>query len=206
MNESTIGRFAVELAWPVVVLLGVVIFFCPLRRILIALAGFVGRSRYCVGDAPTIGQICVKNVFTCLNEDKVRSKLKEMNKRGYSFAPIVDEKECVCAVFTPQCVARIATGEVTVDENTTFGKLLQSDKEVAKLADVTRFRFVAKGDAGVVASLHFRNLWKSKEDFDVFLVTKSGCANEPLLGMVSVWDAMENDGLVNSILKKGEQS
>lgn len=201
MNESMIAQVAAAVAWPLVVVLGVIAFSRPLWRILTSLAGFVGRSCYCVGDAPTVDQICVKNVFSCLWDDKVRSKLKEMNRRGYSFAPIVDEKEHVCAVFTPQCVARIATGEVTVDENVTFEKMFQSDKEIAKLADVMKFRFVAKGDAGVVASLHFRNLWKSKEDFDVFLVTKSGRANEPLLGMVSVWDC---DGRWEARSLKGE--
>lgn len=192
MNELMITQVVAAVAWPLVAVLGVVAFSRPLWKILTAFAGFVARSRYCVGDPPTIDQICVKNVLGCLWDDKVQSKLKEMNKRGYSFAPIVDEKGRVCAVFTPQCVARIATGEVAVNENTTFEKMLQSDKEIVKLADVMKFRFVAKGDAGVVANLHFRNLWKSKEDFDVFLVTESGRANEPLLGMVSVWDAMEN--------------
>lgn len=199
MNESMISQVAALVTWPVVVLLGGLVFFWPLWNILKAFVGFIQRSRYCVGDAQTMGQICVKNVFSCRRDDKVQTKIREMNKCEFSFAPIVDGGECVCAVFTPQCIARIASGEAQVNQNTTFADLLEENPVIAKLADVKKFRFVALSDAGVVAGRHFHAKWKDKEDFDIFLVTEHGCASEPLKGVVSVWDSVTKlalDGIV----------
>ena len=58
MNESVIAQVEATVAWPLVV----------------AFAGFVGRFRYCVGNALTDDQICVKNVFSCLLNDNAQSK------------------------------------------------------------------------------------------------------------------------------------
>ena len=78
MNESLISQVAALVTWPVVVLLGGLVFFWPLWNILKAFVGFIQRSRYCVGDAQTMGQICVKNVFSCRRDDKVQTKLREI--------------------------------------------------------------------------------------------------------------------------------
>lgn len=187
----SVMQFVAALAWPLVVLIAVVVFIGPLRRILWELPGFVRRSHYCLGGASddwTLDRVSVGNFCGCRRTEKVIAKIKEMQKGGYSFAPIVDEEGRALAVFTPTCVQRIATGELKVDANTDFAALL--DATDGKFADmnVRAYRFIAEDDSVKSVRQYFETKWGDKQDFDIVFVTQCGSSSEPLKGVVTVWD------------------
>ena len=195
MLAMQIGVAAVQVfaavAWPLVVIFVVCKWQDQLQRLLEALIGFVGRSCYCVGTVPddwTLDRVSVRNFCACRRNDKVIEKIEEMQKDGYSFAPIVDEEGRALAVFTPTCVQRIATGELKVDANTDFAALL--DATDGKFADmnVRAYRFIAEDDSVKSVRQYFETKWGDKQDFDIVFVTQCGSSSEPLKGVVTVWD------------------
>lgn len=193
----SVMQFVAALAWPLVVLIAVVVFIVPLWRILGELSGFVRRSHYCLGGASddwTLDRVSVRNFCGCRRTEKVIAKIKEMQKGGYSFAPIVDEEGQVLAVFTPTCVQRIATGELKINASTDFATLL--DAAGGKFADMSvgAYRFIAEGDSVKSVRQYFAGKWGDNQDFDIMFITQNGCANEPIKGIVTVWDVAMRKG------------
>ena len=194
VGEMSMMQFAAALAWPLVVLIAVAVFSVPLWRILGELSGFVRRSHYCLGGVPddwTLDRVSVRNFCGCRRNDKVIAKIQEMQKEGYSFAPIVDEGGRALAVFTPTCVERIATGELKIDACTDFAALL--DAVGGKFADMNigAYRFIAEGDSVKSVRQYFAEKWGSNQDFGIVFVTKCGSSSEPLNGVVTVWDVVK---------------
>lgn len=184
-------QFFAAAAWPLVVIFVVWKWQDQLQRLLEALIGFVGRSCYCVGTVPddwTLDRVSVRNFCACRRNDKVIEKIEEMQKGGYSFAPIVDEEGRALAVFTPTCVQRIATGELKIGANTDFAALL--DAADGKFADMSAgaYRFIAEGDSVKSVRRYFAGKWGDKQDFDIIFITQNGHANELIKGIVTVWD------------------
>lgn len=184
-------QFFAAAAWPLVVIFVVWKWQDQLQRLLEPLIGFIGRSCYCVGTVPddwTLDRVSVRNFCGCRRNNKVIAKIKEMQKGGYSFAPIVDEEGRALAVFTPTCVQRIATGELKIDANTDFAALL--DAVGGKFADMNigAYRFIAEGDSVKSVRQYFAEKWGSNQDFGIVFVTQCGSLSEPLKGVLTVWD------------------
>lgn len=193
MSEASVMQLAAMVAWPVVALIAILVFFNPLRRVLGELSGFVGRSYYRAGgieDDWTLDRVSIKTFCGCGCNDKVFDKIREMREGGYSFAPIMGDGR-VRAVFTPTCVQRIATGELEVDAEMNFKTLLERTKDVFSDMDIGEYRFVSVDDSVQAVRRHFAGKWNDKQDFGIVFVTKSGCPSERLEGILTVWDVVK---------------
>ena len=187
-------QFIATAAWPLVVIFVIWKWQDQLHRLLEALIGFVGRSCYCVGAVPddwTLDRVSVRNFCGCRRTEKVIEKIKEMQKGGYSFAPIVDEEERVLAVFTPTCVQRIATGDLKIDGNMDFAALLDAADDKFEDMNVGTYRFIAEGDSVKSVRQYFAGKWGDNQDFGIVFVTQCGSSSEPLKGIVTVWDVVK---------------
>lgn len=188
MSETLLG----QLVWPIVTLLLVAVFHRPLWRTLNQLPGFVGRSRYGVGEVDgdrPLSEIWCRGdlVYACELGDSVLETLKKMKKEVFTTVPLVDNNRKVIGVFSAQSIVdgMMATGNVVLGEETTFQKL--KDSHCLDL-DTRHLEFASKMNH--VSSVRERYLakWKDRKDFDIVFVTENGNANEPLLGIVTVWD------------------
>lgn len=191
---AAVPQIVAAAVWPAVVCYAIYKFRDQLNRLLEALIGFVGRSCYRMGSIPddwTLDRVSVRNFCGCKCTDKVLEKIKEMQKGGYSFAPIVDEEGRALAVFTPTCVQRIATGELKVDANTDFAALLDAADGKFEDMSVGAYRFIAEGDSVKSVRQYFAGKWDSNQDFGIVFITKCGSSSESLMGIVTVWDVVK---------------
>ncbi len=124
-----------------------------------------------------------KKVFTCSMDSAIHSIVEKMVKNSFSHVPVLDANQKVVGVFSESTLLEardIDRRQGTIRDVADF---LPLEKHTADV-----FRFVPKGDA----VLHLRKLCddalKSSERIGMFFVTESGSPDEPLLGILTVWD------------------
>ena len=137
---------------------------------------------------PTAANVLIplKDIFSCSFDDSIASVIDVMLKNVYSHVPVLNENGNVVGVFSESTMLEMSKfGSGSVD-----GKRIRDIAEFLPLvrhtADV--FRFVPKNDP----IAHLRHLCaealERHERIGMIFVTENGKPEEPLLGILTVWD------------------
>ena len=186
MIENLVG----QLAWPIVVVLLVVVFYRQLRDAMNQLQGFVSRSHY--GSSDGRDGLAVSEVWCpideacwCSRESKVLEILGEMERHDYTIVPILENGYVVGILSAKSLLRRSILGSTSLNETMTVAQFLENEP---RAFDVKRFRFARKSQALRYAREKFRDDIHNGCDFPLVFVTKNGSPKSKLLGVVSVWD------------------
>lgn len=125
-------------------------------------------------------------VFSASLDDTISSVVEAMLANVYSHVPILDYMDRVIGVFSESTMLEMNKTRIYDDGKATLGvvsKFLPCDKHTAEV-----FRFVPKNDP----IAHIRHLCadalKKHERIGMMFVTENGKPDEPLLGILTVWD------------------
>ena len=125
-------------------------------------------------------------VFTCSLDDAIRSVIDTMVKNSYSHVPVVDANGKVVGVFSESTLLEMGKADKGNAMPVNMRDIAEHLPLEKHTADV--FKFVPKNDA----VLHLRKLCdealKQRERIGMFFVTRNGRFDEPLLGILTVWD------------------
>lgn len=180
-----------QLVWISLVGICICYFRKPLYDALNELAGFVGRSRYGIGDGKddlpvTDVYVPTTDVLCCRKETKVVEVVDKMIACGFSAVPMLDEGDHVVGVLTLTGIAQRTcfdhTG--TFDPDVACADLLHSEM----MEDAKRFMFVAQSTKVSQIRRHYQRQLLSRQDFYFVFITETGSKDEPLLGLVTLWD------------------
>ena len=123
--------------------------------------------------------------FGSLN-DKISSVVEAMLKNVYSHVPVIGDDNKVLGVFSESTMLEMNRAKICDDGDTTLdvvSEFLPFDRHTAEV-----FRFIPKNDPVV----HIRQLCsealRKHERIGMFFVTDGGNKDEPLLGILTVWD------------------
>ena len=137
---------------------------------------------------PTVTNILIPRsaVFSASLDDTISSVVGTMLANVYSHVPVLDSNGMVLGVFSESTMLEMNKAGIHNDGRTTLSivsKFLPCDKHTAEV-----FRFVPKNDP--VA--HIRHLCaealSKHERIGMIFVTENGKSDEPLLGILTVWD------------------
>ncbi len=137
---------------------------------------------------PTAANILIprSDVFSSTQDGEFRGVLDIMREKDYSHVPILDADGKVIGVFSKSTISEKRKTGVGNGESATMrdvASFLPFDRHTAEM-----FRFVPKNDP----IAHLRNLCADTLNNDghieMFFVTETGTPNEPLLGVITVWD------------------
>ena len=130
--------------------------------------------------------IPLSDVFSCSMEDEIHSVVNVMLEKVYSHVPVLDTSGKVIGVFSESTMLEMDKagvrndGTVKIHDVATFLPLEKHSAEV--------FRFVPKNDP----IAHLRHLCAEALDkherIGMFFVTENGKEEDPLLGILTVWD------------------
>lgn len=187
----SVMQFVAALAWPI--LAGVFVWYVrhPLKEVVNELVGFVGRSRYGIGDARddlpiTDVYVPLKDVLYCRAADRVVEVIDKMASRGYSAVPMLNENGCVIGVLTLTCIVQ------GVRHDGAFSTGLDvscSDLEHGgQMERIERFMFVSRSEKVSQIRRHYQRQLLARQDFHFVFITETGSSGEPLLGLVTIWD------------------
>ena len=138
--------------------------------------------------SPTTANILIprNDVFSASLSDMVYCVVDKMLEKIFSHVPVLDTDDRVVGVFSESTMLEMTKAGIRDDGNTTLGDISQflpCDKHTAEV-----FRFVPKNDP----IAHLRDLCakalEKHERIGMFFVTENGKADEPLLGILTVWD------------------
>lgn len=180
-----------QLAWTFLVAICVYHFRKPLYDALNELAGFVGRSRYGIGDGKddlpvTDVYVPTTDVLCCRKETKVVEVMDKMIACGFSAVPMLDEGDHVVGVLTLTGIAQRTRCDHagSLDPDVVCADLLQSEM----IEDAKRFMFVAQSTKVSQIRRHYQRQLLSRQDFHFVFITETGSKDESLLGLVTLWD------------------
>ncbi len=125
-------------------------------------------------------------VFSCSLDETIRHVVSVMVKNSYSHVPVLDVNKNVIGVFSEATMLEMNKIGIGNDGATTMrdiSKLLPFDKHTADV-----FRFVPRNDPLVHVRRLCDDALKKRERIGMFFVTENGKADEPLLGVFTVWD------------------
>ncbi len=180
-----------QLAWPI--LAGCCIFYFrkPLKDALNELAGFVGRSRYGIGDDKddlpvTDVYVPIKDVLSCRAEDRVVDVIDKMTSCGYSAVPMLSDGGCVIGALTLTRVAQTIrrNSEWSIERDVSCADL----ERHGQIEATEGFVFVARSAKVSQIRRHYQRQLLSHQDFHFVFITETGSKDEPLLGLVTLWD------------------
>jgi len=149
---------------------------------------FVDKVIKIVRTQPNVGSIMVPlaKVYSCSMETKLDIVITKMVKRAYSYVPVLDNTNRVCGVFgeNSQPLGRRIFQPST---ERTIGDIASCIKiDNPRRTDI--FAFVKKSDP---ISLLRRMCVEARQKFkrlEIFFVTENGRSEDPLLGIVTIWD------------------
>ena len=137
---------------------------------------------------PTAANILIPrdDVFSGSLSDAIHGIVNEMLEKVFSHVPVLDVEGRVIGVFSESTMLEMSKEGIKDDGNTTLGdvsKFLPCNRHTAEV-----FRFVPKNDP----IAHLRHLCaealSKRERIGMFFVTENGTSDEPLLGILTVWD------------------
>ena len=137
---------------------------------------------------PTAANILIPrdNVFSGSPEDTVSSVVDTMLKNVYSHVPVLDVGGKVLGVFSESTMLEMSNAGIRNNNDCLLRdvmRFLPCDKHTAEV-----FRFVPFNDPIAHLRSLFAEALEKNERIGMIFVTKSGRADEPLLGVITVWD------------------
>ena len=127
-----------------------------------------------------------ERLFACSLSDAISSVMDEMAKNRYSHIPVLDERGKVLGVFSESTLIEVRKVKSGRMDSATMGDIASSLKIDNHKADV--FRFVPKNaTAAYLRKLNYEAL-QAGDRIGMFFVTENGSEDEPLLGILTVWD------------------
>ena len=137
---------------------------------------------------PTAANILIPqdNVFSGSPEDTVSSVVDMMLKNVYSHVPVLDVGGKVLGVFSESTMLEMSNAGIRNSNDCLLRdvmRFLPCDKHTAEV-----FRFVPFNDPIAHLRSLFAEALEKNERIGMIFVTKSGRADEPLLGVITVWD------------------
>ena len=137
---------------------------------------------------PTAANILISrdDVFSGSLSDMIHDVVDTMLEKVFSHVPVLDSDDCVIGVFSESTMLEMSKAGIQDEGNATLGdvsQFLPCDKHTAEV-----FKFVPKNDP----IAHLRHLCAealgNHERIGMFFVTENGKEDEPLLGILTVWD------------------
>ena len=137
---------------------------------------------------PTATNILIPraNVFYASRSDAIHGIVDKMLEKVFSHVPVLDSDDRVIGVFSESTMLEMSKVGIQDGGNATLGdvsQFLPCDKHTAEV-----FRFVPKNDP----IAHLRHLCAEalgkSERIGMFFVTENGKKDEPMLGILTVWD------------------
>ena len=121
---------------------------------------------------------------------RVLNLMESMDKSGFSHIPVI-EKEKFLGVFSVStifsCILRDPTLRITKETTLSqLGKMLAVEKHVEN------FAFVDEKTTCIEARRMFEKIRGRNKRLSVIFITKTGSRDEPLLGMLTPWDVMQD--------------
>ena len=121
---------------------------------------------------------------------RVLNLMESMDKSGFSHIPVI-EKERFLGVFSVStifsCILRDPTLRITKETTLSqLGKMLAVEKHVENYA------FVDEKTTCIEARRMFEKIRGRNKRLSVIFITKTGSRDEPLLGMLTPWDVMQD--------------
>ena len=126
------------------------------------------------------------NVFSSSLDGEIRRVVEVMLEKVYSHVPVLDADGKVIGVFSESTTLEMRKTGVGNGKSATMRDVavfLPLDRHTAEV-----FRFVPKNDP--IAHLRYlcADALKKGERIGMFIVTETGTTDEPLLGVLTVWD------------------
>ena len=142
----------------------------------------------CIEKLPTAANILIPrcDVFSCSLDDTISSIVDVMLKNVYSHVPVLDGNGKVVGVFSESTLLEMSKSGIS----SVNGMIIRDIAEFLPLerhtADV--FRFVPKNDP--IAHLRYlcAEALERRERIGMIFVTETGQSDEPLFGILTVWD------------------
>ena len=160
----------------------------PLVRLNEGLIPFLDGVIANIKRLPTASNILIPraDVFSGSLNDAIRPIVAVMLERVFSHVPILDVDGKVLGVFSESTMLEISKAGIKDDGRTTLEDVeafLPCDRHTAEV-----FRFVPKNDS--VAHLRYlcAVALEKHERIGMFFVTENGNPDEPLHGILTVWD------------------
>ncbi|MBQ6052945.1 MAG: hypothetical protein IJL30_06655 [Clostridia bacterium] len=130
------------------------------------------------------------NILIAEPDDNVIEKMKVMKAFGYSYLPIIS-KNRVVGVFGKDTIFAITLdGYDDIISDATCFRDISSYTSVSR-KDRNTFKFVPKTMLVSAAEKAVVDAFRKKIRINLLLVTETGRANEPLLGILTPWDVMD---------------
>ncbi len=137
---------------------------------------------------PTAANILIPraNVFSSSLDGEIRQVVDVMLEKVYSHVPVLDAGGKVIGVFSESTTLEMRKKGIGKGESATMRDIAAFLPIGQHTAEV--FRFVPKNDP--IAHLRYlcADALKNGERIGMFVVTENGKDDEPLLGILTVWD------------------
>ena len=160
----------------------------PLVRLNEALIPFLDGVIACIRRLPTASNILIPlaEVFSCSLDSEIHQIVNVMLEKVYSHVPVLDTNGKVVGVFSESTMLEMEKAGIR-NEGTNricdISAFLPLEKHTAEV-----FRFVPRNDP----IAHLRHLCadalEKHERIGMIFVTENGQLDEPLLGILTVWD------------------
>ena len=130
--------------------------------------------------------IPLQTVLTCTLDSAIRPIVEKMVTNSYSHVPVLDADGKVIGVFSEGTMLEMNKAGIGSDESTVMRDIavyLPADRHTADV-----FRFVPKDVAVLYLRFLCDDALKKRERIGMFLVTENGKKEQPLIGILTVWD------------------
>lgn len=160
----------------------------PLVAINDAVVPFLEDAITLVQRLPTVANVWIprSDVFVGSLGDNIHLIVEEMLRNVFSHIPVLDSDGKVLGVFSESTLLEMNNAGIMDDGSLTLSNVLEFLPCEVHKADV--FRFVPKNDP----IAHIRRICAEAlarhERIGMFFATKNGKSDEPLLGILTVWD------------------
>ena len=161
---------------------------CPLVKVSDDVIPYLDEVIDRIKHLPTAANILIprSDVFACSRDVEIRRVVEVMLEKVYSHVPVLDEDGKVTGVFSESTLLEMHKTGVGDEESAIMrdvSAFLSVDQHTAEV-----FCFVPKNDP--IAHLRFlcADALKKGERIGMFIVTENGREDEPLLGILTVWD------------------
>lgn len=160
----------------------------PLVRLNEALIPFLDGVIACIRRLPTASNILIPlaEVFSCSLDSEIHQIVNVMLEKVYSHVPVLDTNGKVVGVFSESTMLEMEKAGIR-NEGTNricdISAFLPLEKHTAEV-----FRFVPRNDPIAHLRHLFAEALKKHERIGMIFVTENGQSDEPLLGILTVWD------------------
>lgn len=146
-----------------------------------------------LANPPTAKNICVPrgSLFVADVGTQIGEIIKEMRTKGYSHVPILDSEGRVLGVFNESAVFDYFCSDDIVDSDPKLliDQLMQHCRLEA--GHTERFEFVGPSQNEDTILKKFLNVQNDKARVGAIFVTASGKPFDPMTGMITAWDVLE---------------